>query len=143
MRKEGFTLLEMVIAIAVIAVIVSGMVLYGKGMIEDGKVVNAVSYVVELRSALKRYYSNNGRYPTDIKAQLSDYIDMEHLPSGVSLGGYAPKWGSEPCKGSPILGLSIKDEVLREKFIDEMNKRGWYCGTNPTKPDRVRIKLAP
>lgn len=143
MKKEkGFTLLEMIIAIAVIAVIVSGMVYYGKGMIEDGKVMNAVSYIVEFRNAMKRYYANHGSYPTKI-SQLTEYIDMEHLPEGVYIGGYNPNYPNDPCKNSPVLGLGVKNKDIREKFINELNNRGWFCGTSPTKPDRVRIKLAP
>ena len=74
-RKGGFTLLEMVIVLGIIALILGGAVgLMGK-IGEGAKVQRVDSDFNSITSALKMYKVNNGTYPTQAQG-IKALVDM-------------------------------------------------------------------
>lgn len=63
-RGAGFTLLEMVIVLGIIAMIMGGAIYFMKGIKDDTKPVQAKSDINSYLSALELYKINNNRYPT-------------------------------------------------------------------------------
>ena len=141
-KREGFSLLEMIIAIGVTAIIISGMVYYGKGIVEETKALNSIAFIGELRKAFQRYYMNHGKYPTSV-SQVRNYIKL-NPPEGTKIQGYTNNFPfAGPCYHSVVVGYWVFDKDVREKFVEELKKRGWYCTPESGIPEKIRVLLAP
>ncbi len=62
-RPSGFTLLEMVIVLGIIAMIMGGAIFAMKGIKDDAMPVRAKGDINSYLSALELYKINKGRYP--------------------------------------------------------------------------------
>ncbi len=63
-RRSGFTLLEMVIVLGIIAMIMGGAIFAMRGIGAQAKPTQAKSDINAFLSALSMYKLNKGRYPT-------------------------------------------------------------------------------
>lgn len=63
-RRRGFTLLEMVIVLGIIAMIMGGAIFAMRGIGSQAKPTQAKSDINAFMSALSMYKINKGRYPT-------------------------------------------------------------------------------
>ena len=71
--KRGFTLIEMMIVIAVIAILVGIALPHFRGMQEEGWTVKAAGELRTLATALESYYIHNSRaYPSQRTTGFSD-----------------------------------------------------------------------
>lgn len=95
---SGFTLVEMIVVIAIIGVLATLVVVRYSGQTDQAKVASAKAQLAQLEGAVITFHSHVGRLP----ASLSELIDR---PSGATQwqeGGYlkgksVPKdpWGNE------------------------------------------------
>ena len=70
--KKGFTLVELVIVMAVIALILSVVIPNLRGMQQEGQLTKAESELQTLKTAVTSYWRNNANvYPGDIHATLT------------------------------------------------------------------------
>lgn len=97
-RAAGFTLLEMIVVVAIIGILATLVVVRYTGKTDEAKVAAAKSQLAQLETAVLSFYSHVGRMPKT----LADLIER---PSGISTwqeGGYlkgksVPKdpWGND------------------------------------------------
>ncbi len=77
--KRGFTLVEMMIVIAVIAILVGIALPHFRGMQEEGWTVKAAGELRTLATAVESYYIHNGRqYPGQAATPATDW--QSNLP---------------------------------------------------------------
>ncbi|MFA5927967.1 MAG: type II secretion system protein [Candidatus Margulisiibacteriota bacterium] len=70
MKEKGFTLVELLIVMAVVAILVAIIIPSFKGMQEEGYLSKAEQEVQTLQTAVESYYRHNGEYPPDLTASL-------------------------------------------------------------------------
>ncbi len=97
-RAAGFTLVEMIVVIAIIGVLATIVVVRYSGQTDQAKVAAAKSHLAQLESAVISFQAQSGRLPTSL-------TELVERPSNVSFwpeGGYlksraAPRdpWGHE------------------------------------------------
>lgn len=99
-RKHGFTLLEMVIVLGIIAMILGGAIFAMRGIGDSAKLTQVRNDVAALRNALDMYKLNGGSYPTTqqgLKA-LVDKPTSQPVPrmwTRISDRVPLDPWGSE------------------------------------------------
>ncbi len=64
LRKKSFTLIELLIVIAVIAILVGIALPRFRGMREEGLIAQAKGELRTLQTAVESYYIHNGSYPS-------------------------------------------------------------------------------
>ena len=64
LRKRGFTILELLIVIAVISILVGIALPRFRGMREEGLIAQAKGELRTLQTAVESYYIHNGSYPS-------------------------------------------------------------------------------
>src|SRR5713226_9182638 len=62
--QEGFTLIEIMVVIAIIGLLATLVVQNLRGATDKAKRTKAMADIAELKTALDRYYIDNGSYPT-------------------------------------------------------------------------------
>lgn len=71
-NQKGFTLVELVIVMAVIALILSVVIPNLRGMQQEGQITKAESELQTLKTAVVSYWrNNNNTYPADIHSTLT------------------------------------------------------------------------
>ena len=82
-NEKGFTMIEMMVVLIIIAVLIGGGIKFYLGYIENSKVTKAKANITVMQAALDAYYSENNKYPggtaaTDLTTAL--------LNAGVKAG---------------------------------------------------------
>jgi len=95
----GFTLIELMVVIAVIAILVAIAVTQYTNMLHRSRDATAKGNLAALRSAIRIYYSDNNQYPTD---------DLTVLTSGES---YLPQIPGLKTTAHPIETRAVVQEV--------------------------------
>src|SRR5208282_5482058 len=62
--QDGFTLIEIMVVIAIIGLLATLVVQSLRGATDKAKRTKAMADIAELKTALDRYYIDNGSYPT-------------------------------------------------------------------------------
>jgi general secretion pathway protein G len=88
MSKKGFTIIELLIVIAVIAILVGIALPRFKGMQDEGRLAQAKGELRTLQSAVESYYiHNNNAYPATGSAALETALStaapsiIDHVPT--------------------------------------------------------------
>lgn len=67
-RRSAFTLLEVLIVVAIIVMLAGAGTYYFLQRLEDGKVGTAKAQAKALVAAAEQYYANNGEFPPSLEA---------------------------------------------------------------------------
>ncbi|MDD2554423.1 MAG: prepilin-type N-terminal cleavage/methylation domain-containing protein, partial [Desulfotomaculaceae bacterium] len=62
-NEKGFTMVEMMVVMIIIAVLVAGGIKFYQVYIENAKVTKAKAQISTMQAALDTYYAENGAYP--------------------------------------------------------------------------------
>ncbi|KUK36572.1 MAG: hypothetical protein XD66_0715 [Thermacetogenium phaeum] len=62
-NEKGFTMIEMMVVLIIIAVLIGGGIKFYKGYIENSQITKAKAQINVMQAALDAYYADNGRYP--------------------------------------------------------------------------------
>ena len=73
MKKKGFTILEILVVLAVLAILIGIAVPRIKGMQEQANITKAKSELKTIQTAIESYYINKGSYP-DTSDTIAAYI---------------------------------------------------------------------
>src|ERR1700732_5335621 len=103
-RMRGFTLIEIIVVITIMAIMAALIVPRVVGRTDDARIAAARQDIATLTNALKLYRLDNGRYPTTEQGlrALVEKPTADPLPTNWKAGGYLDSptvrkdpWGNE------------------------------------------------
>jgi len=100
--EKGFTMVEMMVVLIIIAVLIAGGVKFYLGYIENSKVTKAKAQISTMQAALDTYFAENGLYPTDTTA---GGLKAKMLNAGLIVTDVVPTDGTAGQDGT----LSVTD----------------------------------
>jgi len=87
LRKEkGFTMIEMMVVLIIIAVLVGGGIKFYTGYIGKAKIDKAKADLSTMQAAVDSFYAENGFYPEDSVATSISTFGLSTLQVGVTGG---------------------------------------------------------
>lgn len=139
-EMEGFTLLELMVVLALIGLLASLAVPSYAGARTQAKVGRTASELVHIAKAFMAYESLHAEYPPDSHRTLpdgmTDFLDQSLWDSETPLGGFYNWEGPDnyPYAGVSILSPTVSQEVLEslDRRIDDgdMSSGRFRYGTN-------------
>ncbi len=72
--KKAFSIIEMVIAIAVIGILTIFVLMYYVGTLEDARITKTKIMLDQVKDACRRFYADQGFYPTEIRHLYPKYL---------------------------------------------------------------------
>jgi len=89
--RRGFTMVEMMVVLIIIAVLIAGGIFYYLKYIDRAKVTRARGELNTMAAALDAYYAENGAYPAD----EGEAVSKAGLPQDPAASGNLVKnpWG--------------------------------------------------
>jgi general secretion pathway protein G len=96
--KAGFTLIEMIVVIAIIGILATLVVVRYSGQTDQAKVAAAKSQLAQLEGAVITFHSHVGRLPASLAELVEKPSNATHWQEGGYLKGKSvPKdpWGNE------------------------------------------------
>ncbi len=64
-NEKGFSMIEMMVVLIIIAVLMAGGIKFYLGYIENSRVTKAKAQIMTMQAALDAYYAEKGQYPAD------------------------------------------------------------------------------
>jgi prepilin-type N-terminal cleavage/methylation domain-containing protein len=106
-RSRGFTLVEVVVVLAVVLLVSSLAVPVVSGYLQDGRRAQAEADVRKLAAALTRFYKDNGCYPSRYRTNndlLSVLVSGPAVPAGNpwAAGHQFATWASGASSGDSL-----------------------------------------
>jgi prepilin-type N-terminal cleavage/methylation domain-containing protein len=95
-HKNGFTLIEMVVVLAVVAILAAILTPTIAKNIRDAKISRGNNEVQVMAAAMATFYKDTGRWPTSNGAGTNDALYILNGPStanNMNPGGYTAYWG--------------------------------------------------
>ncbi len=95
-KKQGFTFIELLVVVAIIAILTGAVALNLAGRTNEARIARAKLDIQQLQTALDTYRSDNGRYPTQAQGLQALYEKpvIEPLPTRYPAEPYLR--GKEP-----------------------------------------------
>jgi len=149
-KTGGFTLIELMIAIAIVGILLSLAVPAYQDYTVRAKIADALNVAASMKVLIGEYYITEAKLPADgdeagIKKVESDYSDYVNGVAYTIEGG---KDGADPTAG--ILTLTLKDigdetenRVLQLKAEPSGNIVKWTCGTSSEENKDIPSKYLP
>lgn len=81
--EAGFTMVEMMAVLVIIAVLVAGGAKFYAGYIEGSKVTKAKAQIALMQAAMDTWYAEKGVYPAKGSIKLTDLTGTELLKAGI------------------------------------------------------------
>ena len=110
---DGFTLIELAVAMAIVAILAAVLVPIVTGYVNDARIARAAADVKAISSAISNFEKDVGRYPmfTSAATGLSDgganVVRLEIPGSGLAEStGTSPWTASSPISGTDCLAAS-------------------------------------
>lgn len=111
--RAGFTLIEILVAVAIIGILGTVAVMNVTKNLEQAKVTAAQEAVVNIKNAVMNFYLQTKKYPSDLNALIEASGDEEPVLEGGE-GVLEDPWGTEykyERKGSKILVMSAGPDL--------------------------------
>ena len=86
-KQEGFTLIELIVVVAILGILAAIVTPRVLNALNDAKAKSALAYGKQVQLAMERYYVDNGEYPTDVESGLEEYLNVE--AGSLKVEGYA------------------------------------------------------
>ncbi len=115
--QEGFTLIELMVVILIIGLLATIVVQNLKGATDKAKRIKAQADISAFKTALDRYYLDNGSYPSSdqgLPALVSAPTNGK-VPADYPPGGYIEKIPSDPW-GNPYVYQSDGDNYVLKSY---------------------------
>jgi general secretion pathway protein G len=122
-RRVGFTLLEMVIVLGIIAMIMGGAIFAMRGISSQAKPTQAKADINAFLSALSMYKLNKGRYPTTQEGlkRLVETKAMSSINKDPWGQDYIYRFPGKKDKNEPEI-ISLGDDG-QENTEDDINSQ--------------------
>jgi type II secretion system protein G len=128
--KNGFTLLELLIAIAIIGILSTMMVPNFVGAQEKAKEAATKSVLLGLQNALENYSLDAGTYPTNAEVSVAD------LSTLLVTGGYLARLFK-----NPFTGLAYRANDTAGKILYHYDTASGGYGLTAYKRDGATVLL--
>jgi type IV pilus assembly protein PilA len=142
--QQGFTLIELMIVVAIIGILASVAVPQYQGYVARAKVMDTYSVAAATKTILANYFNDYGTFPTtaSIEGQaIQDGIAASEYATGVV---YAPD-ASDANKGKITITMgNVVTDVNAKLLVIDFDASGptftLDCDTNTTIPDEYLPK---
>ncbi len=116
-RQDGFTLIEIMVVILILGLLATIVVQSLRGAADKAKRTKAQADVAEFKTALDRYYLDNGSYPTTDQGlqALVSAPTTGRTPANYETGGYIQRLPKDPW-GTPYLYQSDGNSYVLKSF---------------------------
>ncbi|MBF6567335.1 MAG: type II secretion system major pseudopilin GspG [Candidatus Binataceae bacterium] len=96
--QEGFTLIEIMVVILILGLLATIVVQSLRGATDKAKRTKAQADIAEFKTALDRYYLDNGSYPTSDQGlqALVTPPTSGNIPTNYEEGGYIERIPTDP-----------------------------------------------
>lgn len=98
--QAGWTLIELVIVMAIIAVLASMAVVGAKNAVLLAREATLKEDLFRMRDAIDQYYADKGKYPADLQALVTDQYMREVPVDPVSQS--RESWQTVPAEPDPM-----------------------------------------
>lgn len=110
-NEKGFTMIEMMVVLIIIAVLIGGGIKFYTGYISKSKETKAKGDITTIQAALDTYYAENNRYP-----------NADELATGARVStDFVNTTGNVPyiyIKDNPTNGYTVHTRVkVSDKFV--------------------------
>ena len=97
-NQDGFTLIEIMVVILILGLLATIVVQSLRGAADKAKRTKAQADLAEIKTALDRYYLDNGFYPTTDQGlnSLVSPPSSGRTPANYEAGGYIERLPSDP-----------------------------------------------
>jgi general secretion pathway protein G len=115
--EEGFTLIEIMVVILILGLLATIVVQSLRGATDKAKRTKAEADISELKTALDRYYLDNGYYPTTDQSlqALVSQPTSGRVPANYEEGGYIERVPLDPW-GNPYFYQSDGNSYVLKSF---------------------------
>lgn len=129
MRERGFTLIEMAVVLAIIAVLAAVLTPMVTGYIDQARIVRATADVKTIADAVRLYERDNGKYPV--------YSNATNAANNTVVATYLVGSGSPP-----LLTTTFGTLTSTASLTTQMNSNllGLSTGSQVTNPGRVAFR---
>jgi len=103
--RKGFTLIEMLVVIAIIAVLAAIVAPSAFKAVDKGKISSAVGNFKSIKTAVMAYYADTGAWPADIANTTGRGLVTNDSVSGWD-GPYLDKWPGKGQWGNGTYGFA-------------------------------------
>jgi len=111
-KEEGFTMVEMMVVLIIVAVLIAGGIRFYLGYIENSRVTKAKAQITTMQASLDSYYAENGSYPfgADLATLTSEMLNAGLVVTGTPAAVVAPIVPTELAGTAGADGtLNLKD----------------------------------
>jgi general secretion pathway protein G len=84
-NEKGFSMIEMMVVLIIIAVLMAGGIKFYLGYIENSRVTKAKAQISTMQAALDAYYAEKGQYPADDDGLLNAGIAATESTGGSTI----------------------------------------------------------
>ena len=115
--SEGFTLIEIMVVILILGLLATIVVQSLRGATDKAKRTKAQADISEIKTALDRYYLDNGSYPTTDQGlqALVSAPSSGNIPTNYEQGGYIEQVPADPW-GHPYFYQSDGNSYVLKSF---------------------------
>ena len=116
-NQDGFTLIEIMVVILILGLLATIVVQSLRGAANKAKNTKAQADIAEIKTALDRYYLDNGYYPTTDQGlnALVSPPSSGRVPANYESGGYIERLPKDPW-GAPYFYQSDGNAYVLKSF---------------------------
>jgi general secretion pathway protein G len=131
-NQDGFTLIEIMVVILILGLLATIVVQSLRGAADKAKRTKAQADIAEFKTALDRYYLDNGRYPTTdqgLGALVAPPTNGQ-IPSNYEQGGYIERLPRDPWGNNYAYQSDGNNYVLKSFGPDGVESSDDIDGSN-------------